>query len=172
MSTLRVTGLESAGFDPCRGGGHVHAHLVRAFLGALAAGVLPGYFWARFLCPASGLGERLAYSTVLSMASVPPAALLLARIGGRGVTLWVAVASVVIVFGAGAVAFAARGPAPALPGPVLRPPVIRDGRALALIVVAFGLALASMLRMPRPGWLLIVIIVVLVLAAALVARPA
>src|SRR5712691_326555 len=119
MSTLRVTGLESAGFDPCRGGGHVHAHLVRAFLGALAAGVFPGYFWARFLCPASGLGERLAYSIVLSMASVPAIALMLARIAGTGITLWVAVASVVIVAGSGAVAFSARGPAPGLAGPVL-----------------------------------------------------
>jgi len=145
---------------------------VRAFLGALAAGVLPGYFWARFLCLASGLGERLAYSTVLSMASVPATALLLARVAGRGLTLWVAVASVVIVFGSGAAVFVARGPAPALAGPVLRLPVIRDGRALALIAIALGLALASMLHMPTPGWLLIMIIAVLVLAAALAARPA
>jgi hypothetical protein len=145
---------------------------VRALLGALAAGVLPGYFWARFLCPASGLGERLAYSTVLSMASVPPIALLLARIAGSGITLWMAVASVVIVVGSGAVAFSARGPAPGLAGPVLPLPVIRDGRALALIVTALGLALASMLGMPTPGWSPIVIIAALVLAAALAARPA
>lgn len=66
----------------------MHADLVRALAGALAAGVLPGYFWACFLCRTSGLGERLAYSTVLSMASVPTIALLLARIADTGVTLW------------------------------------------------------------------------------------
>ena len=58
------------------------ADLIRALLAALAAGVAPGYFWAAVLRPASGLAERLTYSAVLSMASVPAIAVLLARATG------------------------------------------------------------------------------------------
>jgi uncharacterized membrane protein len=61
----------------------VVADLIRALLAALAAGVAPGYFWAAVLRPASGLAERLTYSAVLSMASVPAIAVLLARATGR-----------------------------------------------------------------------------------------
>ncbi len=145
---------------------------MRALAGALAAGVLPGYFWAGFLCRTSGLAERLAYSAVLSMASVPAIALLLARIAGTGVTLWVAGASVVIVLASGALASVTGGPAQGSADPVLRPPAIRDGRALALIFIALVLVLASMLGLPAHRWLLLVIAVPLMLAGALAARPA
>jgi hypothetical protein len=148
------------------------ADLVRALAGALAAGVLPGYFWAGFLCRTSGLAERLAYSVVLSMASGPAIALLLARIARTGVTLWVAVASVVIVLASGALASFIRGPPQGSADPVLRPSVIRDGRALALIFIALLLVLASMLGMRTHRWLLIVIAVALMLAGALAAGPA
>ena len=76
--------------------------LARAALAAAVAGILPGYFWAVVLRPTGGLAERLTYSTVLSMASVPAVALVLARLAGPGVTLWIAIASVVLVFGSGA----------------------------------------------------------------------
>ena len=65
------------------------ADLIRAVLAATAAAVLPGYFWAAVFRPTSGLGERLAYSTAVSMASVPVIAVIIARAAGTGVTLWV-----------------------------------------------------------------------------------
>jgi len=83
----------------------VVADLIRAVLAAAAAAVLPGYFWAAVLRPTSGLGERLAYSTALSMASVPVFAVVIARVAGTGVTLWVALVSVLIVFGTGALVY-------------------------------------------------------------------
>ena len=88
--------------------------LIRALLAGAAGAVLPGYFWAAVLRPTSGLGERLAYSTVVSMASVPTIAVILARAAHTGVVLWVALASVLIVFGSG-LSYTGSGARP--PGP-------------------------------------------------------
>src|ERR1700753_2955389 len=122
----------------------MYADLARALLGAVAAGVLPGYFWSRFLRPAGGLG--LAYSAALSMSAVPVLALIIARAAGTGVTLWVALAAAVAVFGSGAVAFAVRGAAAGAEGPLLPgPPAVRDPRVLTLIAGAIVVALASTL---------------------------
>jgi hypothetical protein len=156
----------------------VVAHLIRALLAAAVAGVVPGYFWVAVLRPASGLAERLTYSAVLSLASVPVIAVLLARIAGTGVTLWVALASVGIVFGTGVLAFlvkgAAAGPAAtSAAAPVLPPATaVRDPRVLTLIAGVFALALATMLHLPAPGWLLLVIAAGLILAGALAAGSA
>ena len=113
------------------------ADLIRALLAGAAGAVLPGYFWAAVLRPAGGLGERLAWSTGISMASVPTVAVILARVsrGGvalwvalasvlidGGVALWVALASVLIVFGSGLLVYWLRGPAPGTAAPVLRMP--------------------------------------------------
>ena len=149
------------------------ADLIRALLAALAAGVAPGYFWAVVLRPASGLAERLTYSAVLSMASVPVIAVLLARATGAGVTLWVALAAVGIVFGAGGLVYRLKGAAQGSAGPVLpSPDVVRDPRILLLIAGVFVLALATMLHLPAPGWLLLVTAAGLILAGALAARSA
>jgi len=147
------------------------ADLARALPAALLAGVLPGYFWACFLRQTDGLAERLTYSTALSVATVPAAAIALAKILGTGITLGVAIATVLLVAGSGALACkiwgtaAARGPAqpPALP----RLGAIRDVRALALIAAAIGLALASALGLPTKGWLLLVTLAALVVAGLL-----
>jgi len=146
------------------------AELARALLGALAAGVLPGYFWAGFLRPAGGLGERLAYSAAISMASVPVLAVVQARLFGTGVTLWVAIASIVVVLASGAVAVVLRGP-PGEPGdPVLpRPAAIGDWRTLALIAAGFGLALASALGLPAQWWTLLATLAALLAAGVLAA---
>ena len=50
-----------------------------------------------------------------------------------------------------------------------RPPAIRDVRALALLVAAFGLVLAVALGLPSPWWLLIVILALLAAAGVLAA---
>ncbi len=133
--------------------------------------MLPGYFWACFLRRTDGLAERLTYSTALSLATVPALALGLARILHTGISLTVAIVTVLLVAGSGALACkiwgtaAARGP---VPPPVLpRLGAIRDGRALALIAAAIGLALAVALGLPSSGWLLLVILAALVVAGLL-----
>jgi hypothetical protein len=151
----------------------VVADLIRALLAALAAGVAPGYFWAAVLRPTSGLAERLTYSAVLSMASVPVIAVLLARVTGGGVTLWVALAAVGIVFGAGLLAYLLKGAAQDDAGPVLpSPDRVTDPRILLVTAGVFVLALATMLHLPAPGWLLLVTAAGLILAGALAARSA
>ena len=156
------------------------ADLLRGLLAAVAAGVLPGYFWAVVLSPRADLAERLTWSSVLSVASVPVFAVVLARLAGTGVTLWVALGSVALVAGSGALAVAVRGPARAPSGPVLpRPPVIGDSRVFALAGIAFAGALAVVLialqHARAPGWLLVVVAGLLIVAgavAAWTARPA
>jgi len=149
----------------------MYADLIRALLAAAAAGVLPGYLWAAVLCPAAGLAERLAQASALSVASVPAVALVLAKLAGTGITLWVALGSVAVVSGTGALAFARRGRAPGSAGPVLpRPPVIRDPRIMALTAVALIVALVSRPPAPGRGWLVIVIAAALALAGVLAAR--
>jgi hypothetical protein len=142
------------------------ADLARALLAAVAAGVLPGFFWSRFLRPAGGLG--LAYSAALSMSCVPVLALVIARVAGTGVTLWVAIAAAAAVFGSGAVAFAVRGAAAGPAEPLLPwPPVVRDRRVLTLIAGAMVVALASTLTGHGPPWLLAMIAVTLLAAGTL-----
>ncbi|MBO0787475.1 MAG: hypothetical protein J2P33_15530, partial [Actinobacteria bacterium] len=85
--------------------------LIRAVGAAAAAVALPGYFWAVLLRPAGGLAERLAYSCALSLASVPVVAVVLAALGGTGITGWIAVGAPGIVLGSGILALALRGAA-------------------------------------------------------------
>lgn len=85
--------------------------LARALSAALAVGLLPGWFWAAALAPCADRAERLAYSVGLSMALVPAAALVPARVLGLGVTLPVAVSSAALVLASGLVAFVLLGPA-------------------------------------------------------------
>ncbi len=147
--------------------------LARALPAALLTVVLPGYFWASFLRPTRGLGERLAYSTALSMALVPALAFTIARVAGIGVTLWVAVASVVLVFGSGGVAVLARGSARTGAEPVLPAPrLIQDRRVLALAAGALVLALVVTAVPALPGWLLGIIALALLAAGALASRSA
>jgi len=141
--------------------------LIRALGAALAAVVLPGYFWAVVLRPAGGLAERLAYSCALSLATVPVVALVFARLAGSGVTLWIAIVSVVFVLGSGALALIWRGAAAGTAEPILSAPrAIQNPGALALLAVAFVAALVSVLHSgPAPAWLSLLILVLLVLAA-------
>ncbi|HEY6276395.1 MAG TPA: hypothetical protein VIX86_08680, partial [Streptosporangiaceae bacterium] len=141
------------------------ADLIRGLLAAVAGGVLPGYFWAAVLRPASGLAERLAYSAALSMASVPLVAILLARATGGGVTLWIALVAVAVVAGTGLLAYRLRGAAPRPAVPALpSPAVAADPRVLTLVAGIFAIALATMLRAHPPAWLVLPIAVVLILA--------
>jgi hypothetical protein len=150
----------------------VVADLIRAVLAAAAAAVLPGYFWAAVLRPTSGLGERLAYSTALSMASVPVFAVVIARVAGTGVTLWVALVSVLIVFGTGALVYRLKGPAPGSAAPILPLPApTRDLRVLGLIGGALALALVMMAVRRPPLLVLVVIAVALIAGGVLLGWP-
>jgi hypothetical protein len=147
------------------------ADLARATFGAITAGVFPGYFWAVVLCPTTGFAERLTYSTVLSMASMPTLAILLAQLTDTGVTLWVALASVALVLGSGALAFVVRGAVSRPARPVLpQPPKIRDTGTLVLMAVVSAAALATVVHLPANGALLIAVAAGLALAGALAAR--
>jgi hypothetical protein len=150
----------------------VVADLIRALLAGAAGAVLPGYFWAAVLRPTSGLGERLAWSTGVSMASVPTVAVILARVTRSGVALWVALASVLIVFGSGLLVYWLRGPAPGTAAPVLRmPEPTRDPRVLGLVAVAIALGLLMMSARRPPVLVLAVIAVALIVGGALMAWP-
>ena len=151
------------------------ADLIRALLAGAAGAVLPGYFWAAVLRPTGGLGERLAWSTGISMASVPTVAVVLARVTRSGVALWVALAAVLIVFGSGLLVNWRRGPAPGTAAPVLRmPEPTRDPRVLGLVAVAIALGLLVMPARRPPVLVLAVIAVALIVGGALMAwhRPA
>jgi len=153
----------------------VVADLIRALLAGAAGAVLPGYFWAAVLRPTSGLGERLAWSTGISMASVPTVAVILARATRGGVALWVALAAVLIVFGSGLFVYWRRGPAPGTAAPVLRmPEPARDPRVLGLVAVAIALGLLMMPARRPPVLVLAVIAIALIVGGALMAwhRPA
>lgn len=143
--------------------------LIRAFCAAVVVVVLPGYFWAAVLCPTRGIAERLAYSSALSMASVPVAAITLARIAGTGITWWVAFVSVAVVLGSGILAFAWKGAVSGPATPVFpASPAIRSTWALVLLAIAClaALVLAIHGRLHH-GWLILPILALLVLAAVL-----
>ncbi len=143
--------------------------LVRALCAVAAAVVLPGYFWAVLLRPTGGQAERLGYSCALSLSTVPVVALLLARLSGSGITLWIAITSALLVLVSGALAVVWLGPATGPSGPIMPVPrAITDPRALALLLAAFVAALVSVLHSTAPpGWLILLILVLLVLAAVL-----
>jgi hypothetical protein len=150
----------------------VVADLLRALLAGAAGAVLPGYFWAMVLRPTSGLGERLTWSTVISMASVPTVAVILARAAHTGVALWVALVSVLIVFGSGLLVFRLRGPAPGTAAPVLQmPEPARNPWALGLAAVGIALGLLMMAERRPPVLVLGLVAVALLAAGAMMAWP-
>jgi hypothetical protein len=146
--------------------------MIRALIAAAAVAVLPGYFWAAVLRPASGLADRLAYSTAISMASVPVIAISISRIAGTGITLWVALVSVAVVLASGVLTFVLKGPAPGAASAALpRPDPIRNPATVALIAVVLVLVLAIGLSSRPSGWLLLVTVAGIALAGALAAWP-
>ena len=92
--------------------------LIRALFAAIMAGILPGWFWARCLCAPTSSVERLAYSVALSVTLVPAVALAEVRVLGTGLSLPLAIFSVVIVLFAGLAADLVFGPARGFEKPV------------------------------------------------------
>ncbi|HEY5354953.1 MAG TPA: hypothetical protein VIK57_21115 [Streptosporangiaceae bacterium] len=143
--------------------------LIRAVCAAIAVVLLPGYFWAVLLRPAGGLGERLAYSSAVSLAAMPVVALVLEHLARTGITVWIALVSAFIVLLSGAAAVRWKGAAPGPAGPVLpRPAPITDLRALTLLVLALVGVLVSVMRPGlAPRWAALSILALLVLAVVL-----
>jgi hypothetical protein len=122
----------------------VHVELLRALPVAVLVATVPGYFWARCLSPSGDRVEVLAYSTALSIALVPAAALLQTRVFGTGVTLPVAATSAAVVFAGGVVVYLRLGPAGRLYGSTAAsPPAPLSAYALVPLLAAFGLVLGA-----------------------------
>ncbi|HSL00862.1 MAG TPA: hypothetical protein VK869_11030 [Rubrobacteraceae bacterium] len=115
--------------------------LIRALSAGVVVGVLPGWFWARVLCSTTDHAERLAYSVALSLALVPACALAQSALFGTGVTLPVAVSSVLLVLFGGFAAHLRFGPASGKDTPLFSPPISPGVPSLVLLPAAFGLSM-------------------------------
>lgn len=139
------------------------SHLLLALPVLALVYVLPGWFWSGLLVPGADksrsgrrdLAERLAYSAGLSLALVPAAALVPARLFGLGVTLPVAIASPLIVLGTGALLYRRFGGGGSEKGrePVAAAPGPPDALALVPVALAFALVLIPDLSDPEALWL-------------------
>lgn len=141
--------------------------LIRGLLAAGAAGVIPGYFWAKLFVATEDRAERLAFTTALSITLVPAAALILTSPLGTGVTLAIAVVSVLLVFVSGFAAYRTFGPTKGLDGPIIPPPEPPGPFTLALLVPAFGFAGAALFGLLEGRQVMLHIIVLLLLCAAM-----
>jgi hypothetical protein len=119
--------------------------LIRALPVAVLVCLLPGWFWARLLDTSADRARQLAYSIALSMALVPAVALVPVRLLGSSVTLAVAVASPLVVFVVGLLAYLRFGSAKGPKEPLIPPPGPLCVPALALMVPALALALGAAL---------------------------
>ena len=125
--------------------------LLRVLPAALLLGILPGWFWARTLCPGKDSTTlRLIYSTVLSLALVPAVSLALVRMLGSGVTFLVVVFSVVFVFGTGFAAYRWLGPSDVPEEPLMQRPDFSPGLPMLvpLIFSCMLMILASLGLLP------------------------
>ena len=113
--------------------------LIGALSAALLVGFAPGWFWARCLCARSDWAERLAYTVALSLALVPAAALIPAKL--LGVTLAVTGCSTLAVFLMGLLAYVLFGPAGVKDAPPFPGPEALGMPTLVVLLPAFGLAL-------------------------------
>jgi hypothetical protein len=118
--------------------------LALALPAAVLVGVVPGWFWAGSLSASADRAERLAYSVAFSIALVPTAALVLARLLGAGVTPAITVASVLVVLGTGLAVYRRFGAAKASDEPLASPPVPLDLPALIALIVASVLMLGAL----------------------------
>lgn len=115
--------------------------LIRALSAAAVAGVFPGWFWARVLCATTDRAERLAYSVALSITLVPVCTLIQIALFGGGVTLLVAVSSVLLVFSGGLAVYLRFGPSAGKGAPLFSPPKPPGVPASFLLAAACGISL-------------------------------
>jgi hypothetical protein len=118
--------------------------LIRALPAVVLVGVVPGWFWAKLLIAPADHAERFAYSVALSITLVPTAALVQARLLGTGVTLAIAIVSVVLVFFGGLAAYLRFGPAKEPNEPLVQPPASLGLPVLVPLIAAFALILGAL----------------------------
>jgi hypothetical protein len=110
--------------------------LLRALPVAVFVATVPGYFWARCLSPSGDLVALLVYSSALSMALIPAAALVQTRVFGTGVTLPVAAVAAVLVLVGGLLVYLRFGPADGDEPPPEGPRAAWSAYALVALMVA------------------------------------
>ncbi|CAN5759186.1 hypothetical protein BH23ACT11_BH23ACT11_25250 [soil metagenome] len=128
------------------------SELMRVIPVAILVGLVPGYFWARLLCPAEDFAARLVYSSALSITLVSAVALAQIRVLGTELSFTIALTSPLIVLVVGLVAYLALGSGKESRDPLLNWPVPPDVPVLALLILAFAAALAEMIGL-APYWL-------------------
>lgn len=138
--------------------------LIRTVAAAVLVGVLPGYFWARFLVPSHDRTTRIVFGMALSMTLVPSVALAGVYIFGTGVTLSIALASVAVVFVSGLAVHHGFGSAKGTGEPLAPRPAPPGILTLALTFVALGLLLARTLGVFSGRWAGISVVVLLFFA--------
>lgn len=139
--------------------------LIQGILAAVAAGVAPGYFWAKLFVATDDQAELLALSTALSFVLVPATALILTALLGTGVTLAVAVVSVLFVFASGLAAYRVFGPTKVLDEPIVPPPAPAGPLTLTLLAPAFGLAGAALFGLLEGRQVMLPVTLLLLFAA-------
>jgi hypothetical protein len=124
--------------------------LIRALPAAIVVCFAPGWFWARLLRASADLYEQITFSVALSMALVPAALLVPARLLGEGITLPWAAAAPLLVFAAGLATYLRFGPAKAPDAPLAPPPTPPGTLPLSLLVVGLTLGLGVVIGvLPR-----------------------
>jgi hypothetical protein len=145
--------------------------LILALPVAVLVGIVPGYFWAKCLSSSGDRVERIVYSTALSMALVPTAALLQVRVFGTGVTLVIAAVSVAAVFATGLAAYLWLGPARYTDEPVVdTPPAPPGAFALLALSAAFAIVL-GLVPEGRSAFFVALLLLLVAVVAWLVSSP-
>ena len=140
------------------------AELLLALPIAVLLATVPGYFWARCLAPSGDRIELLAYSTALSLALVPAAALAQTSVLDSGVTLPIAAISPAVVFVSGAAAYLRLGPAGDKPSPA--PPAQLSVYGLVPLLAAFGFVLGMVFGLVSGTWYVVAIAALVLVAGA------
>ncbi len=139
---------------------------------AVFVGVAPGYFLSRSLVPATGVVERLFYSTALSVALVPALALGLARLLGSGVTISISVAAPLILVCVGFVALVVFGSAEGKDEPLVPSTATVSPPVFVPLAVAGLLMVVSALEFAPLTWTAPLTLILIVVAGALHLRSA
>lgn len=134
--------------------------------------MLPGYLWARVLTPGADYLERCVVGLALGMALVPVCAVGFARVFGTGVTLWIALAAVLLPAALGLALNRVAGSAcGCVSEPLLRLPPAGSPVAL-LVLLAALLLLASAAGRLTPEQIVLSMVVLALAAAGLRAMGA
>lgn len=126
--------------------------LTRALAAAIVVGVVPGYPWAACLCATADRAERFVYGIGLSLMLVPAMGLLQAKLFGTGLSLPIAISSVLLVFVGGVAVYLKFGPAKKSYGSLAPRSAPLDLPTLVPLIAALGVAFAADSHAILAGW--------------------